>query len=29
MLLVSLGVAQELEVDSLEALRSVLLQESP
>jgi hypothetical protein len=24
-----LGVAQELEVDSLEALRSVLLQESP
>ncbi len=29
MLLVALGLANELEVDSLQALRSVLLEESP
>ncbi len=29
MLLVALGLATELEVDSLQALRSVLLEESP
>jgi len=29
MLLVALGLASELEVDSLQALRSVLLEESP